>query len=39
MSKAQRTSEAILEFTFHCEYTYEFGKTVNLHVSETSGME
>ena len=38
MSKAQRTSEAILEFTFHCEYTEEFGKTVNFHVSETSGM-
>ena len=38
MSKAQRTSEAILEFTFHCEYTYEFGKTVNFHVSETSAL-
>ena len=38
MSKAQRTSEVILEFTFHCEYTYEFGKTVNFHVSETSAL-
>jgi hypothetical protein len=28
MSKAQRTSEAILGFTFR----YEFGKTVNFHV-------
>ena len=28
MSKAQRTSEAILGFTFR----YEFGKTLNFHV-------
>ena len=32
MSKAQRTSKAILGFSFHSDYSYEFGKTVNFHV-------